>query len=189
MAAPALEIRLLLRRLASLGTPDKMRLGLFQPDIPQNLGAAIRIAACFDAPLDIIEPCGFPLNDKAIRRAALDYGGLAAIERHSSWRAFLASPARGGGRLVVFSTSGDTSLWDFAFAPTDTLLFGRESAGVTEEVRAEADALVRIPLAAGARSLNVAVAAAVGLAEARRQTTLARRGPEGSSGEGSSGPT
>jgi tRNA (cytidine/uridine-2'-O-)-methyltransferase len=149
--------------------------------MPRNLGAVIRIAACFEAPLEIVEPCGFPLTDKGIKRAALDYAPLVQVARHPSWSAFLQSPARAGGRLVLFTTAGATSLWDFRFAPTDLLLFGRESMGVPDEVAAAADATVRIPISPHARSLNVAVAAAVALAEAKRQMILAGRGAEGSS--------
>lgn len=155
-----------------------MRLVLFQPDIPQNLGAAVRIAVCFATPLDVIEPCGFPLTDKGVRRAAMDYATLAALSRHDSWANFLNSPARAEGRLVLFSTGGAASLWDFRFAPSDLLLFGQESAGVPESVRAAADAVVRIPIASPARSLNVAVSAGIALAEARRQVALAGGGAE-----------
>lgn len=144
-----------------------MRLALFQPDIPQNLGAAIRLAACLDIPLDVVEPCGFPLADAAIRRAAMDYAARARVERHSGWAAFRA---RAAGRLVLFTTRGATPLHDFAFRADDVLLFGRESAGAPEEVHARADARVFIPLAAGARSLNVVAAAAMALGEALRQT-------------------
>ena len=142
-----------------------MRLGLFQPDIPQNLGAAVRLAACLGAGLDVIEPCAFPLSDKGLKRAALDYA--ADTRLHASWSAFLAAPERGEGRLVLFTTRGATPLHGFAFERGDTLLFGRESAGVPEEVHAAAQARVVIPVAA--RSLNVATAAAIGLAEALRQ--------------------
>lgn len=158
-----------------------MRLVLFQPDIPQNLGAAVRISVCFAAPLDIIEPCGFPLTDKGVRRAAMDYVGLATVVRHDSWRSFLQSESRREGRLVLFSTGGDATLWDFTFEPTDLLLFGRESAGVPDEVRAASDAIVRIPIAAEARSLNVVVSAGIALAEARRQHHLAGWPAEASS--------
>jgi tRNA (cytidine/uridine-2'-O-)-methyltransferase len=147
-----------------------VRLALYQPDIPQNLGAAIRICACFGAALDIIEPCGFPLTDKALRRAAMDYDALAAIERHASWAAFLAAEARGDGRLILLETDGAVDLPRFAFRSGDTLLLGRESAGSPPELYAAAQTAVRIPLAPGARSLNVAVAGAVALAEALRQT-------------------
>lgn len=144
-----------------------MRLALYQPDIPQNTGAAIRIAACFGAGLDIIEPCGFPLDSRALKRVAMDYGALAVPTAHASWRAFLE--AKGDSRLILLTTKADGSIWDFRFRPGDTLLMGRESAGAPDEVHAAADARVTIPLAPAARSLNVAAAAAVALAEARRQ--------------------
>ncbi|MEW5684844.1 MAG: tRNA (cytidine(34)-2'-O)-methyltransferase [Pseudomonadota bacterium] len=144
-----------------------MRLALFQPDIPQNLGAAIRLAACLGVPLDVIEPCGFPLSDAAIRRAAMDYAETARVRRHTGWAAFTEEKA---GRLVLFTTQGATPLHDFAFAPNDVLLFGRESAGAPEEVHAAADARVVIPLAPGARSLNLVTAATLALGEALRQT-------------------
>ena len=129
-----------------------MRLALYQPDIPQNVGAAIRAAACFGAQMDVVEPCGFPLDSREVRRVAMDYGAAAAPQAHASWAAFLASCD--GDRLV---------------RANDIILMGRESAGAPEEVHAAADARLRIPLAPRARSLNLAVAAAVALAEARRQ--------------------
>jgi len=144
-----------------------MRLALYQPDIPQNVGAAIRAAACFGAGLDIIEPCGFPLDSREIKRVAMDYGALAAPLAHSGWRAFHQSLE--GRRLIVLTTTAEQSIWDFDFSPDDTLLMGRESAGAPQEVHAAADARLIIPLAPGARSLNVTVAASVALAEARRQ--------------------
>lgn len=147
-----------------------VRLALYQPDMPQNVGATIRLAACLATPLDLIEPCGFALTDKALRRTAMDYAGLAAIERHGSFAAFLASESQIGRRLVLLETDGAVRLHDFAFAAADTLILGRESAGSPPELYAAAHAVVRIPLAAGARSLNVAVAGAVALAEALRQT-------------------
>jgi tRNA (cytidine/uridine-2'-O-)-methyltransferase len=147
-----------------------MRLALFQPDIPQNLGAAIRLTACLAVPLEVIQPCAFPLDDKNMKRAALDYGPLAHMIRHDGWSDFLASPARKEGRLVLFTTRGAMPLHDFAFQAGDTLLFGRESAGVPDEVHTAADARLVIPLAAGARSLNLAVSAGIGLSEALRQT-------------------
>jgi tRNA (cytidine/uridine-2'-O-)-methyltransferase len=148
-----------------------MRLALFQPDIPQNLGGAMRLCACMAATLEIIEPCGFPLSDRLVRRAALDYAGLASIIRHDSWDRFLAADARREGRLVLFTTRAARRFTDFAFAAGDTLLFGRESAGAPEAVHAAADARLVIPLAAGARSLNVVAAAAMALGEALRQTS------------------
>ena len=123
-----------------------MRLALFQPDIPQNLGAAVRLAACLGVALDVIGPCGFPLSDKPLKRASLDYA--ARQQLHASWSAFLADPVRREGRLVLFTTRGATPLHDFAFHAGDTLLFGRESAGAPEEVHAAAQARVVIPIAA-----------------------------------------
>lgn len=147
-----------------------MRLALYQPDIPQNTGAALRLAACFQVPVDIIEPCGFPFDDKRLRRSAMDYGAAAEIVRHASWDAYLkAFRGQSEGRLVLLSTAGAVNHTDFAFAPGDTLLLGRESHGVPPEVHAAADARVRIPIAAAMRSLNVVVAAAVVLAEGLRQ--------------------
>lgn len=145
-----------------------MRLALFQPDIPQNAGAVLRLAACFGAPLDIIEPCGFPLGHRGLRRAGMDYIAQANLARHASWTAFLDAPP--SGRLVLFTTAGATPLPAFSFRSDDTLLFGRESGGVPAAVHARADARVVIPLRPGLRSLNVALAAAIGLSEALRQT-------------------
>lgn len=147
-----------------------MRLALFQPDIPQNLGGAIRLCGCMSATLEIIEPCGFPLSERLVRRAALDYAALARVIRHDSWDRFLAADARREGRLVLFTTRAAGRFTDFAFAPGDTLLFGRESAGAPEAVHAAAEASLVIPLAPGARSLNVVAAAAMALGEALRQT-------------------
>ena len=146
-----------------------MRLALFQPDIPQNLGAAIRLAACLDVTLDVIEPCGFPLDDRKIRRAAMDYATHAEVIRHRGWADFRTTRS---GRIVLFTTRGASPLHDFVFEPTDTLLLGRESAGVPDDVHEATDARVIIPLAPGARSLNVTVTAAIGLSEALRQTRL-----------------
>jgi tRNA (cytidine/uridine-2'-O-)-methyltransferase len=147
-----------------------MRLALFQPDIPQNLGSAVRLGACLGVPIDIIEPCGFPLSDRAVRRAAMDYAERAEIVRHASWTRFLEAPARTQGRLVLFTTRGAEPFHKFRFRPTDVLLFGRESAGVPFEAHQAADARLFIPLAPGARSLNIVNAAAMALAEALRQT-------------------
>lgn len=144
-----------------------MRLVLFQPDIPQNTGAAIRTAACFGASIEIIEPCGFALSAKALRRAAMDYGALVEPLTHASWSAFRESI--GDARLVLLTTKAASPLWEFGFRRDDILLLGRESAGVPDSVHAAADARILIPMAAGARSLNVATAGAIALAEARRQ--------------------
>lgn len=150
-----------------------MRLALYQPDIPQNTGAILRLAACLSLPVDIIEPCGFLWDDKRLRRAGMDYRDLATVMRHGSWDRFLAArhrPDGGPGRLVLLSAHASIPYTAFVFRPDDTLLLGRESAGVPESVRAAADAAVTVPMAAGTRSLNVALAAAIVAGEALRQT-------------------
>ncbi len=147
-----------------------MRLTLFQPDIPQNLGAAIRLCACFAVPLDIVEPTGFPLTDKAIRRAAMDYGALATIKRHDGWSAYLDFAAGQGLRLVLMSTKAERMLPDFRFSGQDALVLGRESAGVPDDVRQNTAAHLRIPICTGARSFNVINAGAIALYEGLRQT-------------------
>lgn len=154
-----------------------MRLALYQPDIPQNVGAVIRIAACFEAGLDIIGPCGFPLGARDVRRAAMDYGDLVQPVLHDSWAAYFGRRSTADGRLILLTTRGATDLYAFAFRPADTILLGSESAGAPDEVHAAADARVIIPIAAGARSLNVAVAGAVALAEARRQGMARQSAP------------
>ena len=140
-----------------------MRLALFQPDIPQNLGAAIRLSACFGVPLDVIEPCAFPVSDRSLKRAALDYGPQAHLLRHDSWSKFLMAPERSQGRLVLFSTKGAKRIQDFGFEGGDTLLFGRESAGVPPEVHAHAEATVFIPIRPDTRSLNLSVSAGIAI--------------------------
>jgi tRNA (cytidine/uridine-2'-O-)-methyltransferase len=126
------------------------------------------LAACLGVGLDVIEPCGFPLSDRALRRAAMDYAGKAEVVRHDSWAAFRA--ARAGERLVLFTTKAAEPLHGFAFRPDDVLLFGRESAGVPDDVHAAADARLLIPIRPETRSLNVVTAAALALGEALRQT-------------------
>jgi len=128
------------------------------------------LAACLGVAVDIIEPCGFPLTDRALRRTAMDYAENVAVFRHSGWSAFREWQAGTGRRLVLFTTRGAVRLEDHAFRPDDILLFGRESAGVPEEVHAAADTRVAIPLIAGARSLNVAMSAGIATWEALRQT-------------------
>ena len=156
-------------RCTDLRGTDHLRLALFEPDIPQNTGALLRLAACFAVPVDLIEPCGFVFDDRRLRRALLDYAARVTICRHNSWNAFTANrdPV---SRLVLLTTGGTVALHRFAFGANDTLLLGRESAGVPDFVHAAAAARVVIPLAAGARSLNVAVAGAIALYEALRQT-------------------
>ena len=143
-----------------------MRLALFEPDIPQNAAAIIRLGACLDTPIDIIEPCGFLFSEAGFRRAGLDYVELAALRRHTSWQAFCDTLA---GRLVLLTTRATLAHTAFAFAPSDTLLLGRESVGVPDFVHQAADGSVRIPLKPGLRSLNVAQAGALVLGEALRQ--------------------
>jgi tRNA (cytidine/uridine-2'-O-)-methyltransferase len=144
-----------------------MRLALYEPDQAGNVGTVIRLAACLAVPLDVIEPCGFPFSDRALKRAGMDYAEIAAVTRHASWEAF---EARLRGRLVLFTTRGALPLAGARFEAGDTLLFGSESHGAPEDVHARAELRVRIPQAAGTRSLNLAVAAGIGLAEALRQT-------------------
>ncbi len=144
-----------------------MRLALYQPDIPQNVGAAIRVAACFGAELDIIAPCGFPLDSRKIGRVAMDYGSLASPTIHDGWQPYMA--AAKPSRLILLTTKASETVWDYSFQSDDILLMGRESAGVPEAVHTDVQARLRIPLAPAARSLNITVAAAVALAEARRQ--------------------
>jgi tRNA (cytidine/uridine-2'-O-)-methyltransferase len=145
-----------------------MRLALFQPDIPQNLGAAIRLAACLGVHLEVIEPCGFPLSAKELKRTAMDYSDKIVVERRSSWTDFANAPERKEGRLILFTTRGAIPYTDFAFEAGDTLLFGRESAGAPDEVHAAADARLLVPIQG--RSLNVTHTAAMALGEALRQT-------------------
>lgn len=147
-----------------------MRLALFEPDIPQNAGAVVRLAACLGVPLDVVEPCGFVWSDRRLRRAGLDYHDLAHVVRHPGWTAFESARRAAGARLVLLTTAGDRALHAFAFVPGDVLLLGRESAGAPAHVHAAADARVRLPMRAGCRSLNVALAGAIALAEALRQT-------------------
>jgi tRNA (cytidine/uridine-2'-O-)-methyltransferase len=147
-----------------------VRLALYQPDIPQNLGAAIRLCACLGVGLDVIEPCGFPLTDASMKRAALDYGERAQIARHASLAAFRSAPERSGGRLVLVETDGAVSFQDFQFSTGDTLILGRESAGSPAALYEAAQVSVRVPMVRGLRSLNVVMAGAVVLSEALRQT-------------------
>lgn len=145
-----------------------MRLATYQPDIAPNLGSMIRLCACFGVSLDIIEPCGFPLSLKSLRRTAMDYADIADMTRHDSWETFQQN--RPTGRLVLLTTKADQHLWDFKFEPTDTLVMGRESAGVPEDVHNACDAHVKLPMFGAARSLNVAMTAGMAVSEALRQT-------------------
>ena len=143
-----------------------MRIALFEPDIPQNTAAIIRLGACLDIAIDIIEPCGFVFSDAGFRRVGLDYVELAEIVRHASWDAFCTVRT---GRLILLTTKAPLAYTNFAYTASDTLLLGRESAGVPDFVHETASERLRIPLKAGLRSLNVAQAAAMAVGEALRQ--------------------
>lgn len=145
-----------------------MRIALFEPEIAGNVGAVMRLGACMGAGVDLIEPMGFAWDDKRVRRAAMDYIDYVEVERHTSFAAFRA--ARGRNRLVLFTTKATQSSYDFEYRPDDVLLFGKESAGVTDAVRASVDASVRLPMRPEVRSLNLATSAAIALAEALRQS-------------------
>lgn len=152
-----------------------MRIALFQPDIPQNTGTLLRLGACLDVALDIIEPCGFIFNERAMRRAGMDYIEMVEYKRHNSWEDFLkyreANPEI-YGRIVLLTTKADMPYTDFEFKKNDVILMGRESAGVPEEVHRIADARLVIPMNEKARSINVAVSAVMVVGEALRQTKM-----------------
>lgn len=150
--------------------PPALRLALYQPDIPQNTGTIIRLCACFGIGLDIIEPAGFDASDRNLRRAGMDYVERAAVTRHVSWDSFEAWRRGEQRRLVLATVRGGKGHADFPFSGSDVLLFGRESAGVPDTVRAACDAQVRIAMMPGLRSLNVALSAAIMASEALRQT-------------------
>jgi tRNA (cytidine/uridine-2'-O-)-methyltransferase len=147
-----------------------MQIALFQPDIPQNTGTILRTCACLDVGAHIIEPAGFAVSDRLFRRAGMDYIDQVTLTRHDSWSHFEEWRRRAGYRLLLFTTWGSSSYLDFRYDRADILLFGRESKGVPDEVFAAADARLKIPIRVGLRSLNVAVAAAMVLGEALRQT-------------------
>ncbi|WP_421782758.1 tRNA (cytidine(34)-2'-O)-methyltransferase [Kiloniella litopenaei] len=149
-----------------------MRLALYQPDIPQNTGTMLRMAACLDVAVDIIEPCGFVLNDKRMKRSGMDYLDQTELVRHTSWDAFNGNRLQSAQpkRLILLSTKATTTYPEFSFKPDDILMVGRESAGVPDDVHKAVDHSVLIPMAAGVRSLNIAVSAAMVLGEALRQT-------------------
>jgi len=149
-----------------------MQLALFQPDIPPNTGTILRLCACLDVAAHIIEPAGFAVSDRAFRRAGMDYLEQVALTRHVSWTEFEEWRRQNGFRLVLFTTKGAMSYLDFRFDASDILLFGRETVGVTDEVVVAADARLKIPIRPGLRSLNVAMAAAMAIGEALRQTRI-----------------
>jgi tRNA (cytidine/uridine-2'-O-)-methyltransferase len=150
-----------------------MQIALFQPDIPQNAGTILRLCACLNVEAHIIEPAGFPVSDRHFRRAGMDYLDQVTITRHDSWSKFEQWRNDNRYRLILFTTKASLSYLDYGYGPADILLFGRESAGVPDEVVAAADARLVIPIRSGMRSLNVAVSAAMALGEALRQTSSA----------------
>jgi len=141
-------------------------LALYQPDIPQNVGAAMRLCACLDVDLHIIEPCGFPWNERKIRQSGMDYMEHVQLRRHAGWEAFSAARK---GRLLLLTAHGDTPYWNIKFRSDDILLAGRESAGVPETIHEAADARLLIPMTPPARSLNIVNACAITLGEMKRQ--------------------
>jgi tRNA (cytidine/uridine-2'-O-)-methyltransferase len=147
-----------------------LRLALYQPDIPGNTGTILRLAACLGFAVDIIEPAGFDISDRNLKRAGMDYIATAALTRHVSWNHFETWLQSSGRRLVLASTKASGRYTDFAFRPDDVLLFGRESAGVPDQVHDRADARILVPMLEGQRSINVAVSAAMIVGEAMRQT-------------------
>jgi tRNA (cytidine/uridine-2'-O-)-methyltransferase len=149
-----------------------VRIALYQPDIAGNVGTILRLAACWQSGVDIILPCGFPASDAQLRRAAMDYGAAADVTRHADFAAFSQARLTGSARLIALTGLGETPLYDAQFLEDDILLLGRESAGLPPEIRAGANLRVRIPMAQGFRSLNLAVATGIALGEAMRQTAL-----------------
>ena len=147
-----------------------MQIALFQPDIPQNTGTILRLCACLEVSAHIIEPAGFPVSDRNFRRAGMDYLDQVTLMRHDSWTKFDDWRKQAGYRLLLFTTKGATPYLDFRYQASDILLLGRESAGVPEAVADLADARLSIPIRPALRSLNVAMAAALAVGEALRQT-------------------
>lgn len=140
---------------------------LYQPDIPQNTGALLRLCACMGLGLELIEPCGFPLDDRKLKRVAMDY--TAPLMRHASWNEFRQATREAGERVLLLTTKTDTPYTQVTFKHGDKLLFGRESAGVPEDVASMCDLKLTVPMVNGARSLNVAMTAAMVAGEVRRQ--------------------
>jgi tRNA (cytidine/uridine-2'-O-)-methyltransferase len=150
-----------------------MQIALYQPDIPQNTGTILRLCACMGVAAHIIEPAGFPVSDRNFRRAGMDYLDQVNCMRHDSWTRFEDWRRQEGYRLLLFTTKAATPYLDFRYQSSDILLFGRESAGVPSAVAEAADARLVIPIQPGLRSLNVAMAVAMALGEALRQTQAA----------------
>jgi len=158
--------------------PASLRLTLVEPDQPGNFGAALRLAACFGIDLDVVEPCGFPLDERRIRRAGMDYARHVAVRRHADLARFLATMADEGRRLVLLSAKAETAYHRFEFEPGDVLVVGSESRGAPPALVEQVAARLRIPIRPGMRSLNVVTAAAIGLTEALRQLDALPGAPE-----------
>ncbi|MCM1984197.1 tRNA (cytidine(34)-2'-O)-methyltransferase [Lyngbya confervoides] len=147
-----------------------IRVVLVNPEIPPNTGAIARTCAATDTELHLVEPLGFEISDRYLKRAGLDYWPYVKLTRHPNWASFVTSAAAAGGRLLGFSTRGNLDYWDCQFQPGDWLLFGRETAGLSPQMLAQCDGCLRIPMTQPqVRSLNLSVSAALGLFEARRQ--------------------
>jgi tRNA (cytidine/uridine-2'-O-)-methyltransferase len=147
-----------------------LRIALYQPDIPGNTGTILRLAACLGLGVDIIEPAGFDISDRNLKRAGMDYLTAVALTRHVNWERFEDWRATSGRRLVLASTKAAERYTDFAFREDDILLFGRESAGVPDHVHEKADGRILIPMIEGQRSINIAMSSAMIAGEALRQT-------------------
>ena len=150
-------------------SPQSLRIALYQPDIPGNTGTILRLAACLGLAVDIIEPAGFDLSDKNLKRAGMDYIASVTLTRHINWERFEEVRQAQGRRLVLASTKAAEPYTRFSFQPNDTLLFGRESAGVPDHVHDKADGRIIVPMVEGQRSLNVAMSVAMIAGEAIRQ--------------------
>ena len=150
----------------------QLRIALFEPDIPQNTGAILRLAACLDIGVDIIEPCGFVYSERRLKRSGMDYLERVTVKLHQSWENYSVSRVGSRGRLLLLTTRAEQAYTSFEFLVQDTLLLGRESAGVPEKVHQAADVRLTIPMANGMRSLNVAQSASMVLGEALRQTRV-----------------
>ncbi len=146
-----------------------LNLVLYQPDIPQNLGACLRLSACMGCVVHVVEPCGFPMDDKKLKRAAMDYFDKATLIRHRSWEAFVDYRQSHPGRLLLLETDGSAPFTAISYAPTDYVMLGRESAGTPRDLYHVMDATLHIPMRDGARSLNVSMAAGMLISEAARQ--------------------
>lgn len=149
-----------------------LQIALFQPDIPGNTGTIIRLGACIDITINIIEPAGFDISDRNLKRAGMDYMELAHLRRHQDWQEFTNTMIEENRRIILLTTHSQTPYYDFNFSPNDCLLFGRESAGVPDDVHNQAFERLTIPMSPKARSLNLALSVAMVAGEAKRQMSI-----------------